>query len=672
MSVEDQLTREAVRDMLKEINKKMFTQKKDAISKFMSYIKSTQPKLSESTIEYLLVGDRKGGGIVQASGHFNWKGAFHKYTNVLLDLLKLLLSRDYEHHKTARRVFLRLDSSQVAELHLQDHSRKKSGNNSAAVWIIELMRKAGKEVPDKKRNHGRNTSVMSASDYEVGSHISDVRDSSARSTGALPSQRRRKKAVPKQVHAANTCVTADSKKKKGFMKFLSGFFHRRPDQKQLEKQGILQAAKVFGAPLDIVIRDYGVNGLPRVVVDCVERLKTHHLTHEGLFRIPGNNTNIIKLKQKYDYGDKVDLSEETANDISGLLKLYLRDMREPLFPWSIYDSLLEAYEKVRIDEGKELRSIVAGMPESRKRLMKYCFQYFHLLSLNSGVNKMKSRNIAICLAPNILRPKVETLQSVAQHAPMVTGTIRWLIDDNPPESKGVTKTATTIAIPDSNLLHGRANSVTSSIRGSVGSAEELGTLPPGWQEIRKDGKVYYYNRVRNFSQWEKPTGPANGSQTPDALSRGLSTPRRGHSREQGSISSLPSLNSPSRRKMPPPFKKKLAEAKKKKLSLSSTPIGGFHGRPTNGANNRESAPAGYGGYYRQSVESQGERKSISITNNLGASGTRQQPPNRQANTVPAIKEEQLPEGWTSHVEQTSGKVFYFHKATNTSQWVKPT
>mmetsp|Transcript_15413 Transcript_15413/g.31276 ORF Transcript_15413/g.31276 Transcript_15413/m.31276 type:complete len:620 (-) Transcript_15413:207-2066(-) len=619
MSVEDQLTREAVRDMLKEINKKMFTQKKDAISKFMSYIKSTQPKLSESTIEYLLVGDRKGGGIVQASGHFNWKGAFHKYTNVLLDLLKLLLSRDYEHHKTARRVFLRLDSSQVAELHLQDHSRKKSGNNSAAVWIIELMRKAGKEVPDKKRNHGRNTSVMSASDYEVGSHISDVRDSSARSTGALPSQ-----AVPKQVHAANTCVTADSKKKKGFMKFLSGFFHRRPDQKQLEKQGILQAAKVFGAPLDIVIRDYGVNGLPRVVVDCVERLKTHHLTHEGLFRIPGNNTNIIKLKQKYDYGDKVDLSEETANDISGLLKLYLRDMREPLFPWSIYDSLLEAYEKVRIDEGKELRSIVAGMPESRKRLMKYCFQYFHLLSLNSGVNKMKSRNIAICLAPNILRPKVETLQSVAQHAPMVTGTIRWLIDDNPPESKGVTKTATTIAIPDSNLLHGRANSVTSSIRGSVGSAEELGTLPPGWQEIRKDGKVYYYNRVRNFSQWEKPTGPANGSQTPDALSRGLSTPRRGHSREQGSISSLPSLNSPSRRKMPPPFKKK------------------------------------------------GERKSISITNNLGASGTRQQPPNRQANTVPAIKEEQLPEGWTSHVEQTSGKVFYFHKATNTSQWVKPT
>mmetsp|Transcript_29509 Transcript_29509/g.55211 ORF Transcript_29509/g.55211 Transcript_29509/m.55211 type:complete len:643 (-) Transcript_29509:193-2121(-) len=641
MSVEDQLTREAVRDMLKEINKKMFTQKKEAISKFISYIKTAQPKLSESTIEYLLVGDRKSGGIVQGAGNFNWKGAFHKYTNVLLDLLKIMLSREYDHHKIARRVFLRLDSSQIADLHLKDHSRKKSGNNSAALWIMDLMQKAGKEIPDKKRN--RNVSMMSASDFEQGS-VSEVRESTARSLSGIAPQ-----AAPKQVHAANTCVTADSKQKKGFMKFLSGFFNRRPDQKQLEKQGILQAAKVFGAPLDVVIRNYGVNGLPKVVVDCVERLRAHHLTHEGLFRIPGNNTNIIKLKQKYDYGDNVNLSEETANDISGLLKLYLRDMPEPLFPWAIYDSLLEAYEKVRTDQGKELRSIVAAMPESRLRLMKYCFQYFHLLSLNSGVNKMKSRNIAICLAPNILRPKVETLQTVAQHAPMVTGTIRWLIDDNPPEKKNEAKssvatpmgattpvsvvaaaaTPVSAAAPDMNYLHGRTKSMTSSTRGSVGSAQELLTLPPGWQEVRKDGKVYYYNRERNFSQWERPIIPAKAAQTPKTLTRGLktplATPKAQHSRDQQSVTSLPSLNSPSRRKMPPPFKKK-----------------------------------------------KGERKSISGTNNLGQSATRQQPEQQRHNTVPAIAEETLPEGWTSHVEQTTKKVFYFHKATNTSQWVKPT
>eukprot|EP00954_Amorphochlora_amoebiformis_P003619 279963-Amorphochlora_amoeboformis.AAC.1 len=208
-------------------------------------------------------------------------------------------------------------------------------------------------------------------------------------------------------HASNTCITGDSKRKKGFMKYLSGFFHKRPDQKVLQKQGILKAAGVFGAPLSEVVRIHGKQGLPAVIVDCVTVLRTKHLLHEGLFRIPGNNTNIIALKQRYDYGGQVDLNGETANDVSGLLKLYLRDMPEPLFPWEFYDEFLNAFERKSVDGGQAIRYIVSSIPEPRRRLIKYLFEYLFLLSLNSSVHKMAPRNLAICLAPNILRPEVE-------------------------------------------------------------------------------------------------------------------------------------------------------------------------------------------------------------------------------------------------------------------------
>eukprot|EP00466_Bigelowiella_natans_P010072 jgi/Bigna1/142160/aug1.67_g16868 len=405
MSLQDQLTREAVRDLLKEINKKMFTQKKDAISKFISYIKSSQPKMTASTIELLLVGERKLPGMIFATGVLNWKGGFHNYTVLLLDLLELLLSSEYDYNKTVRKVLL--------ELCLNNHSKKKSGNRRAAKFILQFLEENGRKVEDKMRlkpskgapeEKAHRTSTPSLSRSFSGSQLSrtssQTRNTHSRSESSLPP-------MAAQIHASGECVTSDAKKKSGFINFLSGFFGRRPNQSMLEEKGILKAAKVFGARLDDVVKAHGKSGLPKVVVDCVEELRAKHLRHEGLFRIPGNNTNIIALKQKYDYGDNPNLADETANDVSGLLKLYLRDMPEPLFPWNKYDELLGAYDNLGQDKGESLRKVAATCPPNRNLLRNYLFEYCHTLSLNSGVNKMKPRNIAICLAPNVLRPKVE-------------------------------------------------------------------------------------------------------------------------------------------------------------------------------------------------------------------------------------------------------------------------
>jgi len=638
MSIEDRLSREAVKDMLKEINKKMFTQKKEAITKFISYIKAVQPKLSPSTVEYLFVGERKLPGIVQAIGHLNWKGQFHKYTNVLLDLVQILLSSDYEHNKIARKVFLRLEPSQLSGLCLHDHMKKKSGNMKAAEWILNFATENGRTIADSnqdsKRSHRKTNSAVPAQSLTSSSDNALIINK--------PQQQQQKQyhhhmkstsavilGTVHQKHASTGCVTSDAKKKKGFMNFLSGFFNKRPDQKALVKQGIMKAASVFGAPLDAVIQSFGKNGLPAVVVDCVEKLQRDHLTHEGLFRIPGNNTTIIQLKQKYDYGESVNMFSETANDVSGLLKLYLRDMPEPLFPWDMYDSFLNAWDTVREDGGAGLRAVAKSIPPSRQRLMKYLFNYFHILSLNHAINKMKARNIAICLAPNVLRPKVETLQSVAHDAPAVTGIVRWFIEDAKPGSE---QTGTTAGAAGAQTDASQQNTIekkseaTIQSSASIASVSATGTptvaqqpLPEGWQEVTRDGKTYYYNHERKYSQWERPSNPQEGL-LPIAEG-GIETPRGTRSMRLAS-----GIISP--KKKPPPFRKK--------------------------------------------GNSMGDMNSLSQSMTGSGRGTREirtsTAPVQQAN--PGLDQD-LPEGWSAHLERNSGKVYYFNTATRKSQWTKP-
>eukprot|EP00472_Partenskyella_glossopodia_P014273 CAMPEP_0197540854 /NCGR_PEP_ID=MMETSP1318-20131121/66830_1 /TAXON_ID=552666 /ORGANISM="Partenskyella glossopodia, Strain RCC365" /LENGTH=643 /DNA_ID=CAMNT_0043099961 /DNA_START=109 /DNA_END=2037 /DNA_ORIENTATION=- len=641
-SIEDQLTKEAAKEMLKEINKKMFTQKKDAISKFVEYIETTQPKLSSSTVNYILKGDRKYPGVIHGCGHFNWKGSFHKYSASILDLVQMMLSNAYDYHETVIRCFLKLSREEIEGMHLPDHARKKSGNNAAANWILDLLKQNGVEVSLDKTASPRRFSRGDGKNEGYQTSASAITASVSRSPGAynqstsmaLGSSRIKgsrsldspkpptPSATSPQVHASHSNLTSeDAKKKKGFMNFLSGFFHRRPNKQVLEQKGILKSAGVFGAPLDEVVSKHGMYGLPAVVVDCVEKLQRESLLHVGLFRIPGNNTNIIKLKQQYDYGGPVNLKEETANDISGLLKLYLRDMPEPLFPFQTYDTFLKAYESTQGGgDGADVLRVVERMPGSRRRLMKYLFEFLHLLSLNSAVNMMKSRNIAICLAPNLLRPRQETLQSVALDASAVTGVVKWLIDHTKPETRRTSAGAGARpkAHSDEKADTGRPRSRPISPQHSKSNTAPNipsnpitpnSKLPPGWREVTSNGKTYFYNEKLKFSQWERPTEP---SPKPHLRTASTTPP----------TAALPTVmeQKKGKRKGPPAFTKK-----KKRLDASVGEAGKLPGNIS-------------------------PRK----------------PPTSPR--TPIKEESSLPEGWTSHVEKRTGKIFYYHTSTKTSQW----
>lgn len=63
---------------------------------------------------------------------------------------------------------------------------------------------------------------------------------------------------------------------------------------------------------------------------------------EGIFRIPGNDTVLQQLKAFYD-GEQSDMTLENCDDVhavAGLLKLYLRELPEPLLTHRFYDTFI--------------------------------------------------------------------------------------------------------------------------------------------------------------------------------------------------------------------------------------------------------------------------------------------------------------------------------------------
>lgn len=76
---------------------------------------------------------------------------------------------------------------------------------------------------------------------------------------------------------------------------------------------------------------------------CINRHNSRSpagLHHQGIFRVSGSQVEISNFREGFERGedqlaDTTDASD--INSVAGVLKLYLRELREPLFPIIYFD-----------------------------------------------------------------------------------------------------------------------------------------------------------------------------------------------------------------------------------------------------------------------------------------------------------------------------------------------
>ncbi|KAK3524036.1 hypothetical protein QTP70_017549 [Hemibagrus guttatus] len=194
---------------------------------------------------------------------------------------------------------------------------------------------------------------------------------------------------------------------------------------------------VFGQRLEETVlyeRRYGDHMAPLVVEQCVDFIREQGLMEVGLFRQPGQATLVKELQEAFDAGEKPSFDSSTdVHTVASLLKLYLRELPEPLVPFSRYQEFLICGKKLSSDREQgllELRNLLHELPVANFKLLKYICQFLNEVQSFSSTNKMSIQNLATVFGPNILRPKAEDPESIIGGAAVVQHLMSELIREH--------------------------------------------------------------------------------------------------------------------------------------------------------------------------------------------------------------------------------------------------
>ncbi|KAM9743951.1 rho GTPase-activating protein 25 [Menidia menidia] len=186
------------------------------------------------------------------------------------------------------------------------------------------------------------------------------------------------------------------------------------------------ATGVFGKSLvDTVTSEqrFGPHMVPILVQKCVEFIKEHGLNEEGIFRLPGQDNAVKQFRDAFDAGERPSFPSDTdVHTVASLLKLYLRELPEPVVPWTQYQDFLDCTNQMdpSSKEGWEmLEKQVALLPRINYNLLSYVCRFLFEVQRHCKVNKMNVENLATVMGVNLLKPQIEDPFTMMKATPQI-------------------------------------------------------------------------------------------------------------------------------------------------------------------------------------------------------------------------------------------------------------
>ncbi|XP_032930522.1 rho GTPase-activating protein 40 isoform X1 [Catharus ustulatus] len=171
--------------------------------------------------------------------------------------------------------------------------------------------------------------------------------------------------------------------------------------------------RLFGVPLNTLLENdqkllpnTKVPLLLQALLSCLEK---RGLETEGILRVSGSQTRIKSLEQKLErdfYSGLFRWDEVHQNDVSGLLKRFIRELPAPL----LTAEYLPAFAAVQnIPDLKQrlqaLNLLILILPESNRNTLKALLEFLSKVVARENNNKMNLWNVSTVMAPNLFMHK---------------------------------------------------------------------------------------------------------------------------------------------------------------------------------------------------------------------------------------------------------------------------
>ncbi|KAM4613597.1 rho GTPase-activating protein 39 isoform 2-T2 [Polymixia lowei] len=144
---------------------------------------------------------------------------------------------------------------------------------------------------------------------------------------------------------------------------------------------------------------------------------------EGIFRVPGDIDEVNALKLQVDQW-RIPENLSDPNVPASLMKLWYRELEEPLIPMNFYKQCVSNY-----DDPVSAIAVVQSLPELNRLVLCYFIHFLQVFAqpANVAVTKMDVNNLAMVMAPNCLRCQSDDPRVIFENTRKEMSFLRMLI-----------------------------------------------------------------------------------------------------------------------------------------------------------------------------------------------------------------------------------------------------
>ncbi|TKR64727.1 hypothetical protein L596_025217 [Steinernema carpocapsae] len=183
---------------------------------------------------------------------------------------------------------------------------------------------------------------------------------------------------------------------------LKRFFRTRPSVESLREKGIYRPEPVFGSTLHTICT-HECSKVPKFILVVTEVIEAKFLDMDGLYRVSGNLSSVQKIRCRVDQDDyKELLREEDVHVLTGALKLFFRELTEPLFPLNMAKDFLNAIKLVNAKQKfKAIDDLLLKLPTVNRETLKTLLRHLQKVAQHSDKNRMQIHSLAIMFGPTL-------------------------------------------------------------------------------------------------------------------------------------------------------------------------------------------------------------------------------------------------------------------------------
>ncbi|GAB1605540.1 rho GTPase-activating protein 45-like isoform X1 [Argonauta hians] len=250
----------------------------------------------------------------------------------------------------------------------------------------------------------------------------------------------------------------------------------------------------FGVRLEDHLKTFNTE-VPLIIRKCLNEIERKGITIKGIYRVSGVKSKVESLCKQFEADpDGVDLQEQHPNVITSVLKMYLRQLPEPLLTFDAYGGFIQTakdYNAGTISTEKtveRLKDLIDHLPPTNNKTTSLLISHLRQVSKESEENQMNASNLGIVFGPTLLRPfegtaslsslvdtfyQTMSIELLITYADDVFGEEMETVGSPPSQESTTTTTTTTTTAPEKPA---RVPSTKSSKKSGSSSQTESPTL----------------------------------------------------------------------------------------------------------------------------------------------------------------------------------------------------